>query len=619
MSKPDVQKYGLKASLLRIVIHLLLLLLAVVMTWSIALPWFGARQSGAYWAANSTRVAEALLKKLEIQNEQKFLRLSPDMNDEELSEELTVGETLIITRVGRAIRIFPRTEWNRASLFTEIHGPGYVRIGNDIAYASIGAIHKKMGKQILLHYVNDDVADHIAEITGNEVTVFSGPTVAASSWKDRHGKRVVPSIDEKTTRYVSDLPLSFVASFPETARYFVPDYQGANPDLAAFHRGESFFTVFQAFRPIFGSQYRLIGFISVEIPEDVVMNGPKKALIGSLLLLLILCTITIYFSIRYTDRLVAPLTKLANEIKELAEQTRKKYSKILPLRAGDAEPAGQSEIQLLEFALKSFKRELAVAEQLSTKVEEERARALAASKLAALGELATGIVHEINTPLTVVNCRVTELLNLTESGSISPEEVARIAQGIEDTVMRISNITKNVQIFARESTQEDFVTLPFRRILDDILDFFRENFKHKNINLSVDWLTSPDAKTSVRVRPVQLGQVIVNLLNNAKDAIADLPEKWVRIQCSTKDEQLIFSVTDSGKGISPEIREKIMKPFFTTKPVGKGTGLGLSISKTIIESHQGRLELDVSCTNTRFTVSIPLHQYSTLDNSKTIN
>ena len=109
----------------------------------------------------------------------------------------------------------------------------------------------------------------------------------------------------------------------------------------------------------------------------------------------------------------------------------------------------------------------------------------------------------------------------------------------------------------------------------------------------------------MQCRATQISQVLLNLLNNACDAIRDLPEKWIRIGYEESVAGFELSVTDSGTGIDRAILDKLFQPFFTTKGVNVGTGLGLSISKGIAESHGGSLEYDSSCPNTRFILSLP--------------
>ena len=98
----------------------------------------------------------------------------------------------------------------------------------------------------------------------------------------------------------------------------------------------------------------------------------------------------------------------------------------------------------------------------------------------------------------------------------------------------------------------------------------------------------------------------MNILTNANDFIAKLNEKWIKIKVEKAEEEFIFSITDSGEGIPFENRDRIFEPFFTTKELGDGQGLGLSIAVGIVEKqHNGSLEVDGSCDNTRFVMKIP--------------
>ena len=97
----------------------------------------------------------------------------------------------------------------------------------------------------------------------------------------------------------------------------------------------------------------------------------------------------------------------------------------------------------------------------------------------------------------------------------------------------------------------------------------------------------------------------MNLLANAHDAVFNLSDKWVELSLAEVDDQIQLMVTDSGNGIAPNIVEKMMQPFFTTKEVGKGTGLGLSISKGIIEDHQGTLKYNSQSPHTQFILTFP--------------
>ena len=116
--------------------------------------------------------------------------------------------------------------------------------------------------------------------------------------------------------------------------------------------------------------------------------------------------------------------------------------------------------------------------------------------------------------------------------------------------------------------------------------------------------TIPD-EVKVKCRPVQISQVIINLIGNACDAIESLPDKWIKIGIRNASGPIVLFVMDSGRGIPESIAKKIFQPFFTTKDVGKGTGLGLSISKGIMDAHGGSISVDFECENTCFLLSFP--------------
>jgi signal transduction histidine kinase len=114
---------------------------------------------------------------------------------------------------------------------------------------------------------------------------------------------------------------------------------------------------------------------------------------------------------------------------------------------------------------------------------------------------------------------------------------------------------------------------------------------------------SPDLY--VECRSVQISQILLNLVSNAHDAALGQPTRWVRISAEVAPAEVSIKVTDSGPGIPPELRPRIMEPFFTTKEFGKGTGLGLSVSKGIAEAHGGRLSYDPSARHTCFVLTLP--------------
>lgn len=227
---------------------------------------------------------------------------------------------------------------------------------------------------------------------------------------------------------------------------------------------------------------------------------------------------------------------------------------------------------------------------------------LESSKMSSLGEMAGGIAHEINNPLAIIHGKASAMRRRFTRGLIDVEKSNEDLNKIEATVERISKIIKGLRSFSRNVEQDPMEKIKLQQVIDDTLELCKERFRNHNIDLKVN---CPE-DIIISCRPAQISQVIMNLLNNAHDAIEKFPQKWVSLDVKNSGSRIEISVTDSGTGISSEIVDKMMQPFFTTKEVGKGTGLGLSISKGIVEDHQGLLRYDSTSKNTRFVIELPI-------------
>lgn len=242
---------------------------------------------------------------------------------------------------------------------------------------------------------------------------------------------------------------------------------------------------------------------------------------------------------------------------------------------------------------------------LDQKVNEQTAILINASKMSALGEMAGGIAHEISSPLAVIQMKSEQLKESAEINDLKSSEVIETADEIASTVIRIAKIISGLRSFSRDGRGDPFELSSLQTILEETLHFCKEKFKNNNTKLNVQMPANP---LKIECRPTQISQVLLNLINNAYDAIRDANDKWVTVELVDTGEYIEISVTDSGQGIPTEIREKIMQPFFTTKEVGKGTGLGLSISCGIIFSHKGKLTVDSKSQHTRFVITLPKSQ-----------
>lgn len=229
----------------------------------------------------------------------------------------------------------------------------------------------------------------------------------------------------------------------------------------------------------------------------------------------------------------------------------------------------------------------------------QKMKMIASAKMSSLGEMAGGIAHEINNPLTIISGKVSQIRLQVASEKMDMEKIVSDLNKIESTSKRIAKIVKGLRTFSRESEKDPFVVVPAKELLEETLELCRERIRNYKIELKIN---CPD-DIQIRCRPTQISQVLMNLIGNAVDAVEPLSEKWIAIDFYREGDLVQMSVTDSGAGIPSKVVEKMMNPFFTTKEAGKGTGLGLSISKSILEDHKARIVYDSLSKNTRFLVS----------------
>ena len=244
----------------------------------------------------------------------------------------------------------------------------------------------------------------------------------------------------------------------------------------------------------------------------------------------------------------------------------------------------------------------------SQKEAEERlrfqeAQLASASKLVALGEMAGGVAHEINTPLNAILFCADQILNSLGEDSFEKDEIIEMSTLISETSQRIAKIVRGLKAFARDVSHEPMETVDLEGVIEESLDLCRQRLNQNGIDIKI---VRPREPVLVHCRSVQLGQVLLNLINNSFDAVISTAEAWVIIEVKVEGSTVKIEVSDSGKGLSPSVVKKLFQPFFTTKGPGKGTGIGLSISKGIVESHEGSLYFDHASENTKFVIELPL-------------
>ncbi|MGZ6289891.1 MAG: sensor histidine kinase, partial [Bdellovibrionota bacterium] len=237
---------------------------------------------------------------------------------------------------------------------------------------------------------------------------------------------------------------------------------------------------------------------------------------------------------------------------------------------------------------------------------EQKAAMILSDKLAALGRMAGEVAHEINNPLAIIHANAVMIRERAGQISSGGEfNLLSVASTIEQTSLRISRVVKGMRALSRDSRHDPMTSVALATVLQDSVALCEERYRKNGVTLE-----SPAAGTDItlRCRSSDICQVIVNLLNNALDAVETSTVKLVKLEASVREGFVEIAVIDSGPGIPAEVRKRIMEPFFTTKEPGKGLGLGLSISRTIVESHGGKLWLDETSKQTRFVFTLPLEE-----------
>jgi signal transduction histidine kinase len=245
--------------------------------------------------------------------------------------------------------------------------------------------------------------------------------------------------------------------------------------------------------------------------------------------------------------------------------------------------------------------------QIEKDLTEQKEAALKTQKLVTMGEMAAGIGHEINNPLTIIKGFASAIKIKIATNKTNENEIVEIMTKIDSTADRVFAIVRTIKNLSRDCENDDYDILDFNEVIQDTLIITKEKLAKNSIDLVIDDIQPQSFHVLGRLS--ELSQVLINLVNNAADAIAEHnpEEKQIHISLNISNpEQLILKVSNTGPVIPEEIRGKIFNTFYTTKEVGKGTGLGLSLSKKIINNHQGELFLEAPMKQTTFVIKLPI-------------
>ena len=234
--------------------------------------------------------------------------------------------------------------------------------------------------------------------------------------------------------------------------------------------------------------------------------------------------------------------------------------------------------------------------------KEATAQIIQASKLATLGEMATSVAHELNQPLNVIRMAAGNSRRKISKGTANTEYLNNKLERIEEQTARAAAIIDHMRMFGREAREEAEPIDP-RNVVTSTLNLIGEQLRLAEIEIVTE--LAEDCPL-ILGHAIQLEQVLLNLLTNARDAIAESDRDGkITLRVFSDDEGVQISVGDTGGGIPDDALPRIFEPFYTTKEVGKGTGLGLSVGYGIIRDMNGTIVAENIDDGAQFTITMP--------------
>ena len=332
--------------------------------------------------------------------------------------------------------------------------------------------------------------------------------------------------------------------------------------------------------------------VLLAVPQQSLIDKSAEIRRTILQLVLVLMLISILAAGLLARRLIKPLRLITQASEDLVQGNEVDY---LPLEQRD-------EIGDLARSFENMRHQL---QDKNKELLESQAQSHHANKLASLGEMASGMAHEINTPIQTINLIAQRVRRRKDK--LSYEDIGDDMDKICDNINKVSQIIESLRKVSRNSSRDDFAMVKVGEVLDDALQITRERFRIRGIDFKCIF-RDIDRDTEIECKRISVAQILINLLNNAHDEVAGMNPAWIELEVSASNGDVMFSMTDSGHGIPADIQGKLFEPLFTTKEIGKGTGLGLSISREIARNHHGDLYYDATVEHTRFVLIIPRKQ-----------
>ncbi len=227
-------------------------------------------------------------------------------------------------------------------------------------------------------------------------------------------------------------------------------------------------------------------------------------------------------------------------------------------------------------------------ERREQELRDKQEQLVQAGKLATLGELTTGVAHELNNPLNNIGLFVGNVIDRTRAGELDRDVVISGLEKAMAQLRKATEIISHLRTFGRAAPMT-FEPADVHEIIERALSLVQEQLKQRGIEVVFDL---SDDDVSVLSNPIQLEQVFINLFTNARDALEASEVREIRIASTVRDDRVLITFSDTGPGIPPELEPRVFDPFFTTKEVGSGTGLGLSITYSIVKEHGGEISVE---------------------------
>src|SRR5213078_5358710 len=227
-------------------------------------------------------------------------------------------------------------------------------------------------------------------------------------------------------------------------------------------------------------------------------------------------------------------------------------------------------------------------ERREHELRDKQEQLVQAGKLATLGELTTGVAHELNNPLNNIGLYIGNAIDQIRLDKVETERLVDDLEKAMEQVLKATEIISHLRTFGR-AAPVNVELVDIDDVIERSLLLVQEQLRLRAIQVELE--LCPD-ELLVLANAIQLEQIFINLLTNARDALADSKRKTIRIVSSRSDERIMIAFSDTGPGIPRELQQRIFDPFFTTKEVGTGTGLGLSITYSILKEYGGEISVD---------------------------